>query len=38
MTVGCAGEQGAHALALGAAAALDRHAPDYDAQLEDGGP
>ncbi|KAL0872272.1 hypothetical protein ABMA27_004662 [Loxostege sticticalis] len=38
VTVGCAGEQGAHALALGAAAALDRHAPDYDAQLEDGGP
>ncbi|XP_028160552.1 reticulon-4-interacting protein 1 homolog, mitochondrial [Ostrinia furnacalis] len=36
--VGCAGEQCDRALALGAAAALDRHAPDYARLLEDSGP
>lgn len=38
VTVGCAGEMCARALAMGAAAALDRHAADYDRQLEEFGP
>ncbi|CAH2039955.1 unnamed protein product, partial [Iphiclides podalirius] len=38
VVVGCAGEQCESALALGAAAAFDRHAADYDRSLREAGP
>ncbi|XP_045496037.1 reticulon-4-interacting protein 1 homolog, mitochondrial-like [Colias croceus] len=38
VAVGCAAELAPLADALGAAATLDRHAPDYDRQLDDAGP
>lgn len=38
VTVGCTRDLHSLALELGAARALDRHAPDYDALLEEAGP
>ncbi|XP_041987430.1 reticulon-4-interacting protein 1, mitochondrial-like [Aricia agestis] len=38
VVVGCAPDQTERALALGAALALDRRAPDYERRLEESGP